>query len=264
MAKFKNDHNRRTIDIVKFFIYNTNTMKRIIIPNNFVEKYQNSSNEELMTLYEVSRSTLQRWAKALSIKKTINRKSLAQSNNAKIRRKVNRNYDFKLIGKQVIKTAGIYKITCIVNSKIYIGSAKRINGRLHRHQKDLYDNKHPNKILQNSYNKYGVDNFSYDVIEKVNDLDNLINREQFWIDKLDSANPDKGFNLNPKAGSMLGFKRTHESKNKVSKKWIITTPTGGQIEIINLNSFCKNNDLLQPILTRGNSHKGFKAIKLSN
>lgn len=66
------------------------------------------------------------------------------------------------------KESGIYKITNKVNNKIYIGSAKRFKERFSGHISSLKNNKHQNKHLQASWNKYGTDAFVFEIIEITN------------------------------------------------------------------------------------------------
>lgn len=54
---------------------------------------------------------------------------------------------------------GIYCILNLKNQKKYIGSSKDIQERIINHKGMLRNNKHYNPILQNSYNKYGKNNF---------------------------------------------------------------------------------------------------------
>lgn len=109
----------------------------------------------------------------------------------------------------------IYKITSIVNNKIYIGSAVNFTKRKANHINDLSKNLHANKILQNNVNKYGIDNLKFDIIEKITNIENLILREQFYIDTL---KPE--FNICKKAGSRFGTKHSMESieKQKIAHK----------------------------------------------
>ena len=59
---------------------------------------------------------------------------------------------------------GVYCIRCKVNNKAYIGSSANIKRRWTEHKSLLKTGKHPNKQLQEDYNKYGADNFLYTVL----------------------------------------------------------------------------------------------------
>lgn len=106
----------------------------------------------------------------------------------------------------------IYKICSIVKpGLIYIGSAINFKNRKSGHLKDLKKGIHKNSKLQNHYNKYGIDDFYFEIIEELNIKELTLKREQFYIDKLKPF-----FNICPIAGSMLGFKHTKESILKIS------------------------------------------------
>jgi group I intron endonuclease len=79
--------------------------------------------------------------------------------------------------------SGIYKITNKKNGKIYVGSSLNIYKRWWYHAERLNNNTHTNPHLQASWNKYGGNNFCFSIIEIVN-ADNLLEREQYWIDVL--------------------------------------------------------------------------------
>lgn len=64
---------------------------------------------------------------------------------------------------------GVYKITNLVDGKVYIGSAKKLSVRLTQHLKSLNNNKHQNKHLQSAFNLHGTDNFNYEVLEALED-----------------------------------------------------------------------------------------------
>lgn len=82
-------------------------------------------------------------------------------------------------------SSGIYKITNTVNGKIYVGSSKVLEERWSRHVRELKQNIHHNIHLQRAWNKYGEENFSFDVLEVVES--DLLVKEQYWIDKLNPA-----------------------------------------------------------------------------
>ena len=93
-----------------------------------------------------------------------------------------------------IKKCGIYKITCSPNKKVYIGSSIDIDIRFYKHKSLLKNNKHVNKNLQNSYNKYGINNFKFEILELTLWKD-LIKKEQYWFDYFKNEGFDM-FNYN--------------------------------------------------------------------
>lgn len=82
------------------------------------------------------------------------------------------------------KDKGIYKITNILNNKYYVGSSVDILNRKCQHFRQLKLNKHHCLPLQNAWNKYGEENFKWEIIEILNDLTLLEIRkvEQRYID----------------------------------------------------------------------------------
>lgn len=95
--------------------------------------------------------------------------------------------------KKEIKS-GIYMIKNIINNKIYVGQSVDLDRRKSMHFSSLKNNHHHNKYLQNSYNKYGKENFIFEIIEycPISELDK---KEEYWVDKLESRNIAKGYNL---------------------------------------------------------------------
>lgn len=112
----------------------------------------------------------------------------------------------------MIKT-GIYKITNIINNKVYIGGALCLRTRLNKHFSDLKLNKHHSKKLQNSYNKYGKDFFNKEILEYCS-KEQLNEREQFWMNKLNCIK--NGYNILPLARRPVGYKHTDAAKAKIS------------------------------------------------
>ena len=106
--------------------------------------------------------------------------------------------------------SGIYCIENIVNKKKYIGSSINVYKRRNRHFSELKMLKHKNSKLQNSYNKHGKDKFIFYVLELVEDKNELIFKEQFYID---SMKPE--YNINLIANSSLGVIRSEETKEKI-------------------------------------------------
>ena len=88
--------------------------------------------------------------------------------------------------------SGIYKILNIVNKKVYVGSTADFTFREQEHFYRLEKRFHHNVKLQNAFNKYGRQNFVFEIIEECSEIQ-LIERELFWTEKLDSI--DNGYNL---------------------------------------------------------------------
>lgn len=70
--------------------------------------------------------------------------------------------------------------------------------RKNTHLFDLRRNIHGNSYLQNSWNKYGEDDFVFEIIEIIDNHDELAEREQFYIDSLNTCNRKIGYNIRNK------------------------------------------------------------------
>jgi len=83
------------------------------------------------------------------------------------------------------KLSGIYKITNTTNGKIYIGHSINMTMRWYIHLDNLMKGQHPNCKLQEDFNRYGVDAFSFSVLEFVIGKEELIKKEQDYLNGLD-------------------------------------------------------------------------------
>lgn len=96
------------------------------------------------------------------------------------------------------KICGIYKIENVTNGKLYIGSSVDIYRRWKEHTTSLNNNKHHSPHLQYSWNKHGKDNFKFEIIEICCE-DELLVREQYYIDSLNVLDEKFGYNTAPYA-----------------------------------------------------------------
>lgn len=71
--------------------------------------------------------------------------------------------------KEILKKSGFYIILNLKNNKKYVGVSKNLYKRFDKHKYLLSINKHPNKHLQNSYNKYGKESFQFKVLKFLNE-----------------------------------------------------------------------------------------------
>ena len=79
---------------------------------------------------------------------------------------------------------GIYKITNIINGNAYIGKSINIENRFKEHKRRALfadASKEFDKVLYKAIRKYGIENFKFEVLEIVDDVDLLDSREIFWI-----------------------------------------------------------------------------------
>ena len=80
----------------------------------------------------------------------------------------------------------IYKITNMLNGKVYIGQTiKTLEKRFSQHKNNYTKPYFSQLILYKAFNKYGIENFSFEGIEEVPNKD-LDDREKYWIEYYDS------------------------------------------------------------------------------
>lgn len=87
----------------------------------------------------------------------------------------------------------IYKITNNITKEKYVGQTTNFSRRKENHLSALRNNKHPNPKLQNSWNKYGEENFSWQVQQYDLTKEELDALEVSEIAKEDSFS--NGYNL---------------------------------------------------------------------
>lgn len=117
------------------------------------------------------------------------------------------------------KLSGVYIIQSILfPNRIYVGSSHDINGRKSVHFYQLKNNTHSNSKLQNHYNKYGVNDLVFEIIECGDyvEKNHLLAREQGWYYHFKYGKRDLPyFNHRPIAESNYGVK---QSKERVERK----------------------------------------------
>lgn len=97
-----------------------------------------------------------------------------------------------------------------------MGSSSFVQSRWRLHKSHLIKNIHSNKHLQNSFNRCGKESFQFILIEECS-IDILIEREQYWIDFLNTTDRQKGYNNRLYAENNIGIKRSEETRKKISE-----------------------------------------------
>lgn len=112
--------------------------------------------------------------------------------------------------------SGIYAILNKINEKRYVGSARDLKARRSRHFTLLRKGKHYNKHLQGAYDVYGEENFSFSVLEYVENIEILLDREEYYIQKYNSNDREFGYNQREISDSNKGLKHSEETKQILS------------------------------------------------
>jgi predicted GIY-YIG superfamily endonuclease len=113
--------------------------------------------------------------------------------------------------KDTIKgQSGIYAFQCLETGAYYIGSSVDLYDRFYAHLMDQSSNLH----LQRAILKYGLASFVFFVVELCA-KDQLMVREQHWLDWLFTQHAELRYNFLPTAGSSLGSTHTEEAKGKM-------------------------------------------------
>lgn len=116
-----------------------------------------------------------------------------------------------------MKAPGVYHIRNLVDGKVYIGSSTRCaKARISEHRYSLLHGRHPNRHLQGAWNKWGHDNFIFEIIEAVDDPTQMLAREQFHMGRTQAHDPRFGYNLAPQAGNCRGVKHGAEVRAHMS------------------------------------------------
>jgi group I intron endonuclease len=78
---------------------------------------------------------------------------------------------------------GVYIIKNKIDNRVYIGSTSvSFLNRWREHIGDISRNTHHCLHLQNFVNKYGINKISFSILEIINDINILSDREQYWLD----------------------------------------------------------------------------------
>lgn len=110
--------------------------------------------------------------------------------------------------------AGIYRITNNETLDVYIGSTNCFARRYKEHLITAVNDCHVNDHLRYSFSKYGVENFSFEILEPVLSLEKMIQLEQIWIDWYAGLNRKALFNASLVAGKV---DHSPEIRKKISK-----------------------------------------------
>ena len=106
---------------------------------------------------------------------------------------------------QVKYKMGVFRITNKANSKVFIGSSLDLTAIWYAQKLQLGMGIHPNKELQKDWNHFGLENFTYEILEELKQSDDTkadFNKEIKALEDLliEELQPfeDKGYNVRRK------------------------------------------------------------------
>jgi hypothetical protein len=150
------------------------------------------------------------------------------------------------------------------------------------------------KRFENARNKYGIENFERTILEYVEKEENILLKEQHYLDTFGCAKSPLYYNISPTAGGgdcgngpkisatkkrrfASGDLITHnkgkvmkdEQKLKLADEWEVITPVSEVLTITNMLEFCRQHKLNASAMSavargRKSMYKGYKCKKLTN
>jgi len=135
--------------------------------------------------------------------------------------------------------SGVYMFISKSTKRRYIGSSVDVRARAREHLRKLKRKEHHSRRFQACYNKFGIDDFKWRVLERV-EKEFLVEKEQYWINKIKKElnllnsvfypqkttlglkltkkqkDAQKGRRSGEKNG-MFGRKHTEKSKKRISQ-----------------------------------------------
>ena len=146
--------------------------------------------------------------------------------------------------------SGIYILKNKKNNKIYVGQSINLAQREKDHFRKLQHNTHENDHLQKSFNKYGMNNFSFHILLRV-PPEFLNNAEKYFINLFSTTNSRYGYNKTYGGDSEIPSIEARQKMSKAKKKMY---KEGLFNPLDNLPSYYKNGDFQKEVLSE--KHKG--------
>lgn len=116
----------------------------------------------------------------------------------------------------------IYKATNIKNGKVYIGQTiNTLEYRKQQHFREAKSKRRNTVYFHNALLKYGFDNFEFQEIDYATTIDELNEKERYWIQYYNSNDKSYGYNLD--SGGTSGGTKSESTKRKIGEtskaKW---------------------------------------------
>jgi len=94
--------------------------------------------------------------------------------------------------KMTPRPVGVYLIRNEENGRLFVGGSLNVQAMMNRHQLQLSVGSHPNERLQEDWNTFGAEAFTFEVLECLDPSDDLSHDytddlaalEELWLEKI--------------------------------------------------------------------------------
>lgn len=155
----------------------------------------------------------------------------------------------------------IYCYTNLITNRTYIGQTNNINRRKSEHLYSAYheNDSDYNLMFHKKIREYGIENFSFEILEEVEDLTSANDREIYWIKEKKSFIKENGYNMTlggnqPERIRKIDekqllviideLKNTNKTFSEIGEKFDLTSP---YISMINTGKKFFNPNIIYPI-----------------
>lgn len=155
----------------------------------------------------------------------------------------------------------IYKIINKINGKVYIGQTVNTIKRRYNGGGKFWHHSVSNEHLKNSIAKYGPNSFSIKELCCCFDIEELNNKEKYFIKEYDSTNPLKGYNYTEGGNNGKHSSRSVEINRLAQKKYWSNPEARERQSIRKKNGICstKEHQLKMSLVQGGKPFNVYKA-----
>jgi group I intron endonuclease len=152
------------------------------------------------------------------------------------------------------KVTGIYKITNTINNKSYVGSSVDVYQRGCSYKHLIKRKKLHNKHLQSAVEKYGYDNFIFELLDKCEEGTSVFDLHQLEQSYINKINPE--YNKRTVVDTNHLLSHSQETKDKISKSLKESFKNGSKV----INRIQEHNIKVSLFDLSGNHIKDFPGL----
>lgn len=116
------------------------------------------------------------------------------------------------------RTSGVYMIINTVNKRFYIGSTRDFQARWQNHLSCFVNQAHSNSAFQRCWNESRQEDFEFIVLEEVEDIEHLVEREVAWMKTYRVPDNDRCFNPRLAVKQPMHWRKRLEMERLTAKR----------------------------------------------